>query len=297
MFALKTVAVLVVFTTADSIRLANSSTSATHLTKSLANSTVNATHKKKEHNWTAQEQLEHLSASLKAIQNLQAMFTSPDTQAVMGFSEASGAMTSELSKKDSSVWATIANMVHASQKAMTEMKGKSKTEADKLMQNLETEMNSKAVDLKNVSDRATEVNNQHSAEYVLGLFNMHQKDWSIAKQLNVTQEFANGSFQVWQLAHKHDMSRPFAPQLAAIMDEAKQALVDSKNATKKALLKNGTKTTKSNATIAKTAATKANATIAKTAVVKATAAEKAAVTKKAAKQFIQLVSSLREMRA
>merc|ERR1740121_3046526 len=131
------------------------------------------------------------------------------------------------------------------------MKGKNKTEADKLMHNLEGQLNENAAALKNVSDKATGVNEQHSAEYVLGLLNMHQKDWSIQKQLNVTLQFANGSFAVWELAQKHDMTKPFAPQLAAIMDDEKHTL---ENATK--VHKNTTKANSSKAVakIAKIAA-------------------------------------------
>jgi len=288
MTALKIVVVLSFLASADALRLlmrnaTQNATNATQPKKVAPQNATNGTQPKTMHKLTAEEQVATVAASLKTIQNLKAMFTSDDALTSGGISEmAAGGMTTELSKKDSAVWTTIAAMVNASQKVMTEMKGKSKADADKLMDNLEKEMNNQSVVLDNVSDRVAASNEKHSAEYVLGLLNMHAKDWSTEKQLNVTMQFKNGSLAVWELAASHDMNKPFAPQLAAIMDEEKQALV---KATEKASKKNATKTA-NNTAIAKVVTP-----------AKVVAANKAIVAKKAAKQFIQLVASLHEMRA
>lgn len=200
------------------------------------------------HNLTSDEQLQKLQVGLETISKLQSVFTAGGSQDAMSASEmASGAMTSELSNKDSMIWKTIAAMMDASKHVEAKMKGASNADRAKIMTNLEDELDTKAEALSNITAKATKVNEEHSAQYLLGLLNLHHKDWSIEKQLNTTLKFANSSMAAWQLAHHHSMTRPFAAQLAEIMDseeksltnttgKAKNAVANTKNARKAAKL-------------------------------------------------------------
>merc|ERR1719389_972269 len=101
------------------------------------------------------------------------------------------------------------------------MKGKSKAEQEKMMDNLEQLMNAKSATLKNVTEKAGEVQEQHSEEYLLGVLMHHQKDWSIEKQLNATKTFVNTCDAAKELLKVYNKSQPLAPQLAALMDHKK----------------------------------------------------------------------------
>merc|ERR1719265_79105 len=156
------------------------------------NATKNVTHAIKK-NLTDDEQIQNLNSGLQTIMKLKAVFTAQDGVLDSAHSDvekfAQGAMSSELSSKNSPVWAAIENMLTATAKTTEEMKGKSKAEQEKIMDNLESLMNQKAATLKSVTEKAGEVQEQHSEEYLLGVLMHHQKDWSIEKQVNATKTF------------------------------------------------------------------------------------------------------------
>merc|ERR550537_130418 len=99
----------------------------------------NATNSTKK-NLTADEQIESLNNGLQTIMKLKAVFTAP-SGGLAAHSDvekfAQGAMSSELSSKDSPVWGAIENMLAATAKTTEEMKGKSKAEQEKMMDSLE----------------------------------------------------------------------------------------------------------------------------------------------------------------
>ena len=96
-----------------------------------------------------------------------------------------GALSEELSNKDSQVWSTIENMLGETKNAMTELKGKSKSDREKVMQSLESKLDMKAKVLSTVTDSVSKKQEEQDEEYLLGLLNLHRNDWSIEKQLNV----------------------------------------------------------------------------------------------------------------
>jgi len=175
-------------------------------------------------NLTADEQISALNKGLETIMKLKSVFTADDSRLhphsdVEKFAQ--GAMSNELSSKDSPVWGAIENMLTATARTTAEMKGKSKVEQDKMMDNLEQLMNDKAETLKNVTDKAGEIEEKHNEEYLLGVLMQHQKDWSIEKQLNVTKGFGSTCQAARELLKSYNQSQPLAPQLAALMDHKK----------------------------------------------------------------------------
>merc|ERR1719310_387420 len=107
-------------------------------------------------NLTADEQIASLSG-LETIMKLKAVFTAP-AGGMAGQSDvekfAQGAMSSELASKDSPVWSAIETMLAATAKTTEQMKGKSRAEQEKIMDNLEKTLNDKSATLKNVTDKA-----------------------------------------------------------------------------------------------------------------------------------------------
>jgi len=175
-------------------------------------------------NLTADEQIANLKTGLQTIMKLKAVFTAPQgglaTQSdVEKFAQ--GAMSSELSSKDSPVWGAIAHMLDATAKATAQMQGKSKKEQEKVMDDLEKDMNAKAAVLKNVTEKAGETQEKHSEEYLLGVLMQHQKDWSIERQVNATRTFVETCDAAKKLLSSYNKSEPLAPQLAALMDHKK----------------------------------------------------------------------------
>lgn len=189
-------------------------------------------------NLTAAEEITSLQNGLMMIHKLQAAMTAPEAEVPADKKDltqfAQGAMTSELQKKDSVVWSTIDSMMSATTQAMIAMKGKSKTEQEKVMDDLEKQINGKAVVLKNVTEKVGMQQEQHSEEYLLGVLMQHQKDWSFDKQLNATKNFADNCLAAKDLVAHHNSSQPLAPQLAAIMDNRKAKKAAKAAAEKKA---------------------------------------------------------------
>lgn len=199
-----------------------------------------AIHKKSVVNMTADQQIAHLAEGLQSIQKLEAVFTAKDSATNAGKADieqfAQGAMTTELSNKDSAVWSTIQAMMGATSAVMGKMKGKNKAEQEKIMDNLEKTLNEKAQTLKTVTDKASVVQEQHSEEYLLGVLMQHTKDWSFERQLNATKTFADSCTAAKELLKHHNSSQPLAPQLAALMD-TKKAHAGAKVAAEKAAAK------------------------------------------------------------
>merc|ERR1719221_1663442 len=97
-------------------------------------------------------------------------------------------------------------------------KSKSKEDQEKQLNSLADTINDKAAALKNVTDRTGREQTKHSEEDLLGLLMQHRDDWSFAKQLNVTRDFAAECPVARELLRRHPASGPLAPQLAALMD-------------------------------------------------------------------------------
>jgi len=170
---------------------------------------------------TEADKLEALSNGLKTIHNLRAMFKKDGQQeSPMAGAEkfANGAMSEELSNQDSQVWSTIESMLGSVQQATKSMKGKKKADRDQIMASLEGELDGKATVLGNVTADVSKKQQQQDEEYLLGLLILHQKDWSMDKQLNATQTFMHNSPVLRDLFEHHDASKPLAPQLAVLMD-------------------------------------------------------------------------------
>lgn len=188
-------------------------------------------------NMTADEQIASLQQGLNAIEKLRTVFAAPEQGPKGDLEEfAQGAMTTELSKKDSPVWDTISTMLSATSKVMGQLKGKSKAEQEKIMDNLETDLNGKAANLRKVTEHAGEVQEQRSEEYLLGVLMQHQKDWSIEKQVNATKTFTSTCTAANELLKHYDPKQPLAPQFAALMD-AEKAKKGAKVAGEKAAAK------------------------------------------------------------
>jgi len=174
---------------------------------------------------TEEQQIESLNAGLSSIAKLQKVFTAntnagnSDMAGMSAF--ASGAMTSELGKKDSVVWSTITGMMGATAQVISQMKGKSAMEKEKLMGSLEIGLEGKAAVLRNVTEKADKIQDEQTSEYLLGLLNQHPK-WSMEEQINATRTFEGTSHGTSKAAHEllkhYNASRPLAPQLAALMD-------------------------------------------------------------------------------
>merc|ERR1719464_2579979 len=175
-------------------------------------------HKKR--NLTAEEQVAGLRTGLEAIRKLRTTMTSAAPLGKDGLQEmAQGALTAELQKQDSAIWSAIDEMQRAAVQTMKAMNTtKSQAEKDKQLDALASIINGKATALKSVTDRTSREQAKHSDEYLLGLLMQHRKDWSLAKQLNVTRHFAAECPVARELLRHHPSNGPLAPQLAALMD-------------------------------------------------------------------------------
>lgn len=193
-----------------------------HTMNHTKNHTKNHTSKAMNHTKNSSDDLvtlQSLGKGLATIHNLQSLFLKDKTTLHDGAEKfANGALSEELSNKDSQVWSTIETMIGATQNAMTAVKGKSKADREKIMASLEGELNKKAEVLTAVNNDVTKKQQQQDEEYVLGLLLMHQKDWSMEEQLNATEKFMHSSSILQKLFEHHDASKPLAPQLAAMMD-------------------------------------------------------------------------------
>jgi len=171
---------------------------------------------------TAKNEAETLTAlgnGLQTIHNLRALFAKDKAGPKDGAEKfANGAMSEELSNKDSQVWSTIENMIGETQKAMTSIKGKSKAEKEKVMKDLEGSLDKKAGVLSKVNEETSKKQQQQDEEYLLGLLLLHKDNWSMEKQLNATEKFMHNSPILQNLFAHHDATKPLAPQLAAMLD-------------------------------------------------------------------------------
>jgi len=188
-----------------------------------ATSPGNATHHTHAaQNLTDAQKVAKLQDGLRSIQRVQALFAgrrgSRGARATGAAKFAEGALTEELSSKDSAIWAVIGEMVNSTEKVAAEMDGKSKDQQKKIMQSLEAELDSKAVVLRNVTNDAGRRQVVQDEEYVLGLLNMHADQWSMEKQLETVKKFMGASPRLAELYSHHNASRPLAAQLAALMD-------------------------------------------------------------------------------
>lgn len=186
------------------------------------------------------DSLEALGNGLKIINNLRAVFTKKEDKLQDGAEKfANGAMSEELSNKDSQVWSTIETMIAATQKAKAEMKGKSKEDREKAMKSLEADLDKKATVLSNVNNDVSKKQRQQDEEYVLGLLLLHKDNWSMDKQLDALQKFMHNSPVMQDLFKHHDSSKPLAGQLAVMLDAqpkdgaVKVPTVDAKKPTAK----------------------------------------------------------------
>jgi len=164
--------------------------------------------------------LEALGKGLKTIHNLRALFAKDKKHGPADGSEkfANGALSEELSNKDSQVWSTIDTMIGATQTAMKSIQGKSKSERAQVMKSLEDSLDNHAKVLSNVTDDVSKKQMRQDEEYLLGLLLLHQNNWNMEKQLNATKQFKHNSPVLQKLFDHHDSSKPLAPQLAAMMD-------------------------------------------------------------------------------
>jgi len=174
---------------------------------------------------TEVESLEGLSKGLDTIHNLKALFAKDHTTERGAEKFANGALSEELSNKDSQVWSTIENMIGATQDAMKAVKGKSKSEREQVMASLENKLDEKAGVLSNVNNDVSKKQEQQDEEYVLGLLLLHKDNWSMEKQLNATETFMHGSPILEKLFAHHDANKPLAPQLAAMLDSKPKEVV------------------------------------------------------------------------
>lgn len=160
-------------------------------------------------------QLQHLEAGLNVIQKLKAVFASAQQDSASKF--ANGAMSGELSDKNSAIWGAIDTMMSQAKQVSAEMKGKSKAEKSKLMDSLENQLNSKARVLSGVTQNVAKKQQAQDEEYLLGVLMSH-KDWSMKQQLNATHTFIEDSKVIAELYKHHDENKPLSTQLAAMMD-------------------------------------------------------------------------------
>jgi hypothetical protein len=190
---------------------------------SNASSPGNATHHTHAaQNLTDAQKVAKLQDGLRSIQRVQALFAgrrgSRAARTIGAEKFAEGALTEELSSKDSAIWAVIGGMVNSTEKVAAEMEGKSKDQQKKIMQSLEAELDSKAVVLRNVTNEAGRRQVVQDEEYVLGLLNMHANQWSMEKQLETVKKFMGASPKLAELYKHHNASQPLSMQLAALMD-------------------------------------------------------------------------------
>ncbi|CAK0846985.1 unnamed protein product [Prorocentrum cordatum] len=191
------------------------------LNASNASSPRNAAHHTNAaQNLTDAQKVKKLQDGLRSIQRVQALFAGGNsgTRAMGAEKFAEGALTEELSSKDSAIWAVIDAMVNSTQKVAAEMVGKSRDQQKKIMQSLEAELDSKAVVLRNVTNDAGRRQVVQDEEYVLGLLNMHANQWSMGKQLETVKKFMAASPKLTELYKHHNANQSLAMQLAALMD-------------------------------------------------------------------------------
>lgn len=172
---------------------------------------------------TEEEEVQRLQQGLSSISKLRSIFTSKEGLALNAGAGkfANGAMSDELSKQDSDVWSAISSMVGMAESVSAKMKNaKTKDEKAKLMDGLQNQMNEKATVLSKVTAKVSVKQREEDEEYVLGLLNMHRKDWDIKEQLNATATFMKNSPLLAKL-YKNHTEGPLAPQLAAMMDSEK----------------------------------------------------------------------------
>lgn len=198
------------------VKVANA-TKAANVTKASVKKNISAL--------SDEAQLAHLEAGLNVIQKLKTVFASAQQDSASRF--ANGAMSDELSDQNSAIWGAIDNMMSQAKKVQSEMKGKSKAEKQKLMDSLETSLNSKAHVLSKVTKKVAVKQQSQDEEYLLGLLMSH-KDWSMKSQLNATHTFIEDSPVIAELYKHHDDKKPLAAQLAVMMD------AEHANATKNA---------------------------------------------------------------
>jgi hypothetical protein len=179
-----------------------------------------------------EDTLASLGKGLETIHNLRSLFvkTKPEGPADGAEKFANGALSEELSNKDSQVWATIENMLTTTQSAMTSIKGKSKAESEKIMNSLEGDLDKKASVLNNLQDNVSKKQEQQDEEYLLGLLILHRKDWSVDQQLNATATFMHNSPLLQNFYKNHDSKTDLSSQLAALMDKKPKSKEVSKEA-------------------------------------------------------------------
>lgn len=219
-----------------------------------------------------EQKLANLQHGLMAIKGLKAMFES-DTELSGGNKFAQGALSSELSKDSSGIWNTINTMMAAADDAAKKMKtNATAAEKSKIMDSLEDNLNGKAEELNKGLGQVNEHQQDLDEEYVLGLLIMHQKDWTVAKQLNATLALKKNNPVLEDFYEHHDSSKPLAAQLAELMDKKKAAKASAAPVKHEPAVK--TVSTPSSPKVEKTASKSS---------------------KVAAKLFLQLASSFREI--
>eukprot|EP00429_Kryptoperidinium_foliaceum_P013578 CAMPEP_0176045402 /NCGR_PEP_ID=MMETSP0120_2-20121206/22536_1 /TAXON_ID=160619 /ORGANISM="Kryptoperidinium foliaceum, Strain CCMP 1326" /LENGTH=241 /DNA_ID=CAMNT_0017378805 /DNA_START=52 /DNA_END=777 /DNA_ORIENTATION=+ len=172
---------------------------------------------------TESEQLEKLAVGLKVVQNLRSQFTAATSEEQDDGSKfANGALSEELGKKDSKVWAALQDMLAKTVTTMGQLKGKSKSDRAKIMDSLGKDLDSKAGEMMKLTNDVTLKQYNQDEEYLLGLLNQH-REWSFDKQLNATATFNKGSPVIAELYKHHDSKTPLAAQLANLMDAAHSA--------------------------------------------------------------------------
>jgi len=223
---------------------------------------------------TDEQKLANLQHGLMAIKGLKAMFQS-DSELSGGNQFAQGALSSELSKDNSGIWDTINSMIASADDASKKMKSNGTTAAEKshLMDSLESSLDGKAEDLNKGLGHVNEHQEDLDEEYVLGLLIMHQKDWTIDQQLNATHTLKKNSPLLEELYKHHDKT-PLAAQLAALMDKKKAA---------------------AKASVAPAKTEPAAKPVSVKSAPKVETASKSKSAKVAAKLFLQLASSFREI--
>eukprot|EP00746_Dinoflagellata_sp_MGD_P067885 gnl/MRDRNA2_/MRDRNA2_28026_c0_seq1.p1 gnl/MRDRNA2_/MRDRNA2_28026_c0~~gnl/MRDRNA2_/MRDRNA2_28026_c0_seq1.p1 ORF type:complete len:301 (-),score=96.07 gnl/MRDRNA2_/MRDRNA2_28026_c0_seq1:123-1025(-) len=213
-------------------------------------------------NLTEEEQISNLQNGLKVLASLKPAFTAPGASSKAPNADlekfAQGALSTELASKDSTVWAAIQSMLSVTAQTAANMTGKSKDEQEKYVNHLQDILNQNALVLAKATQKAHAKQTQRNDEYLLGVLMQHQKDWSMEEQLNTTRKFADNCEIAKKLLQIYNKSQPLAPQFAALMDQQNE-----------------------------TAAPK----------YMTTQAVNVAAEKKAAKMFLQLVSSFDRVRA
>jgi hypothetical protein len=198
---------------------------------SLAVTKVNVTTKvnRTKANLTDAQKLERLETGLDSINKLRAIFTAKEEGPPDGAEKfANGAMSEELSKKDSAVWSMITSMISATKETTKTMQGKNKTAQAAMMASLEANLNQKAVDMTKITDQVNEKQEMQNEEYMLGLLILHKTNWNMTQQVKAVERLSSGSPLLSELLKKHDDKKPLADQLAVLMDKK------SKKATKAA---------------------------------------------------------------